>query len=185
MGGGVIGIGLQRGLVMRACLGMAVGAEQEVAEVHLRHRVLGMMQDRFRIDAAGGVDRALGGEPRSEFVERAEMGRMPAEKFDECRLRVGLSVERAKQRRALDFDRVYPARFQICRQAGDRARATALPARGEGPSGAGRLVWFAAGSRAERRHAGFEAGSAPHYRLIRRWNAGLKSKADQIIVILL
>ena len=105
MGGGVIGIGLQRRLVMRARFRMAVGAEQEVAEVYVRHRVFRMVQDRFGIDAAGGVDGALAGEQRAEFVERAEIGRVPAQDIDEGGLRVCLAIESAEQRRPLDFGR--------------------------------------------------------------------------------
>jgi hypothetical protein len=105
MGGGMIRIGFQGGLVMRPRLGMAVGAKQEIAEVHMRHRIIGMMQDRLGIDAAGGIDRALRREQRAKFVERAEMGRVPAQNIDERRLRVLAAIERAEQRRALDFDR--------------------------------------------------------------------------------
>ncbi len=103
MRGGVTGIGLQRGFVMDARFRMAVGAEQEVGEIDARHRVIRMVQDRFRIDAAGGVGGAVGGKQRSEFVERAEMGRMPAQDRDERGLRLGPSIECAEQRRALDL----------------------------------------------------------------------------------
>ena len=67
----------QRGFVMRARLGVLVGAKQQVGEVDMRHRICRMVQDRLRIDAAGGVDRAHIGQQRPEFVERAEMGRAP------------------------------------------------------------------------------------------------------------
>src|SRR5579871_4214882 len=104
MRGGMLGIGCEGGLVMRARLGVAVGAKQEVRKVDARHRIVRMMQDRFGIDAAGGVDRALAGQPRSEFVERAEMGRMPAQDVDEGCLRLRFSIERPEQRRALDLE---------------------------------------------------------------------------------
>ena len=42
-------------------------------------------------------------EQRSEFVERAEIGRLPAQDVDEGLLGVLLPVERAEQNRALDL----------------------------------------------------------------------------------
>ncbi len=62
-----------------------------------------MVQDRFRIDAAGGVDRAHIRQQRPEFVERAEIGRRPSQDIDEGLLGVLSPVERAKQHRALDL----------------------------------------------------------------------------------
>ena len=56
----VIRIGPQRRLIMRARLFMPVGAKQEIGEVHMPHRVVGMVKDRLGIDAAGGVDGAHG-----------------------------------------------------------------------------------------------------------------------------
>ena len=176
MGGGVIGIGLQRRLVMRARFGMAVGAEQQVAEIDMRHRIFRMVQDRLGIDAAGGVDGALGGEPRTEFVERAEMGRMPAQDVDEGCLRLQLAIERAEQRRTLDFGRkmrapverqrqlrVELAQPRFLREAGRPGRLARRT---------GRMAWRAVWSRASKL-AGFRRA---HYRLIRRCKAGLKSR---------
>jgi hypothetical protein len=55
-----------------------------------------MVQDGLGIDAAGGVDRALGGEKRSELVERAEIGRAPLQNIDEGELRLLPPVQCSK-----------------------------------------------------------------------------------------
>src|SRR5580700_275675 len=96
MRGGVVRIGLQGRLIMRTRLSMAVGAKQEIAEVDMRHRVIGMVEDRFRVDAAGGIDCADRGKQRSKFVECAEMGRRAAQNIDKGRLRVLPAVKRAE-----------------------------------------------------------------------------------------
>ena len=62
-----------------------------------------MMGDRFRIDAAGGIDRAHVRQQRPEFVERAEIRRRPPQDIDEGLLGVLSPVERAEQDRALDL----------------------------------------------------------------------------------
>jgi hypothetical protein len=82
-----------------------VGAEQEVGQVHSRHRVVGMVEDSLGIDAAGGVDRAHPGQKRSEFIERTEIRRPPAQDIDEGELRLLPPVQRPKQGRALDLGR--------------------------------------------------------------------------------
>jgi len=92
----VMRIRFQRRLVMQARLLVPVGAKQEVGEVHAPHRVVGMVQDGLGIDAAGGVDRALGGEKRSELVERAEIGRAPLQNIDEGELRLLPPVQCSK-----------------------------------------------------------------------------------------
>ena len=66
-------------------------------------RILRVMGDRFRIDAAGGVDRAHIRQQRSEFVERGKIGRRPPQDVDEGLLGVLLPVECAEQDRALDL----------------------------------------------------------------------------------
>jgi hypothetical protein len=88
---------------MRARLLVLVGAQQEIGEVDMAHRIIGMVGDRFRIDPAGGIDGAHTGQQRSEFVERAEMRRRPAQDIDEGLLGFLPPVERAEQHRALDF----------------------------------------------------------------------------------
>ena len=103
MRAGVIGIGSQGRLVMRACLVMPVGAKQEIGEVHMSDRVIGVVEDRFRIDATGGIDRTLACKQRSELVERAEIGRHPAQDIDEGRLGVLAPVQRPEQGRAFDL----------------------------------------------------------------------------------
>ena len=99
----VFRIDLQYGFVMRTRLRVAVGAEQQVGQVDMPHRIFGMMDDRLRIDAAGGVDRAHVREQRSEFVERGKIRRRPPQDIDEGLLGVLLPVERAEQNRALDL----------------------------------------------------------------------------------
>jgi hypothetical protein len=90
---------------MRARLFMPVGAKQEVGEAHPRHRMVGVMEDRFRIDPAGSIDGAHGGEMRSKFVERAEIGWCPLQNVNERQLRLVPTVERTEQRGAFDFGR--------------------------------------------------------------------------------
>ncbi len=99
----VLRIDLKSRLVMGARLFVLVGAQQEIGEVDMPHRVAGMIEDRFGIDAAGGVDRALACEQRSEFVERAEIGRPAAQYVDKGELGVVPAVQRAEQGRTLDF----------------------------------------------------------------------------------
>ena len=48
----------ERGIVMRARVGVFVGAKQQVGEVDMRQRICRMVQDRLNRDPAGGVDRA-------------------------------------------------------------------------------------------------------------------------------
>ena len=88
---------------MRARLFVLVGAQKKVGQVDMAHRIIGVMGDRFRVDPAGGIDGAHIGQQRSEFVERAEMRRQPAQDIDEGLLRLLPPVERAEQRRAFDL----------------------------------------------------------------------------------
>src|SRR5579872_252648 len=98
---------------MRACLRMAVGAEQKVGEIHMRHRLVRMMQDRLAIDAAGRIDGALSCEQRAELVERGEMGWVPLQDGDEGFSCLHTSIERAEQACAFDFGQ--KARFASAR----------------------------------------------------------------------
>ena len=93
----------QRRLVMLARLVVPVGAQQQIGEIDMPHRVVGVMQDRLRIDPAGGVDRAHLGQERAEFVQRAEMRRRAPQDIDEGLLGVLPPVQRAEQHRALDL----------------------------------------------------------------------------------
>ena len=100
---GVIRIEPQHRFVMVARFGMPVGAKQKIGQVHPRHRVSGVVQDRLGIDAAGGIDRAHMRQQRPEFVQRAEILGRPAQDIDEGELRLLSPIEGAKQYGALDF----------------------------------------------------------------------------------
>ena len=99
----VIRIDPQGSFVMLARLIVLVGAKQQIGKVDMPHGILGMMKDRFRIDAAGGVDGAHIRQQCPEFVERAEIGRGPAQDIDEGGLGVLSPVEGAEQNCALDL----------------------------------------------------------------------------------
>ncbi len=100
----LIRIDPQRRLVMFARFLITAGAQQEIGEVDMRHRIAGMVQDRFRIDPAGGVDRAHLGQQRPEFVQRAEIGRRLPQDRDKGVLRVLASIERSEQYSSFDFE---------------------------------------------------------------------------------
>ena len=89
---------------MPARLGVPVGAKQQVGQVDMAHRIQGMVEDRFRIDPASGIDRAHIGEQCPEFIERAEIGGLPSQDVDEGLLGILPTVEGAQQNRALDLD---------------------------------------------------------------------------------
>ncbi len=97
-------------------------------------RILRVMGDRFRIDAAGGVDRARIRQQRSEFVERGKIGRRPPQDVDEGLLGVLLPVQCTQQDCALDLgiDRGSPRRRDA--PARPRAASAGLPARAGAPS---------------------------------------------------
>src|SRR5581483_9640135 len=69
----------------------------------MRHRLVGMVQDGLRIDAAGGVDRSLACKQRAELVERGEVRRVPLQDCDKGFSRLKSAIERAEQACALDF----------------------------------------------------------------------------------
>ncbi len=54
----------------------------------MRHRIVGMMQDRFRIDPAGRIDRAYLRQQCAEFVEGTEIRRCLAQYLDKGLLRI-------------------------------------------------------------------------------------------------
>ncbi len=141
----VIRIGPQRRLIMRARLFMPVGAKQQIGEVHMPHRIVGMVEDRLGIDAAGGVDGAHAGQERSELVERAEIRGRPAQDIDEGRLRILPPVQRAKQGRALDFgfQRFVPA--ARTRQQIVQLTQSGFLCQPGSPAGGGRRVLFQCG----------------------------------------
>ena len=99
----MFGIDPQHRLVMRARVRVPVGAKQQIGQVDMPDRVLGMMGDRLRIDAAGGLDRAHVRQQRPEFVERGKIRRCSPQDIDEGLLGVLLPVERAEQNRAFDL----------------------------------------------------------------------------------
>ncbi len=82
----------------------------------MRHRIVGMVKDRLRIDTAGGVDGPHIRQQGPEFVEGAEMGRRSAQDVDEGLLGVLPPVEGPEEHRALDFvpDRI--GRDRLARQ---------------------------------------------------------------------
>ena len=96
-------IDLQHRFVMGARFGVPVGAKQQVGQIDMPDRIFGVMGDRLRIDAAGGLDRAHVRQQRSEFVERGKIRRRPPQDIDEGLLRVLVPVECAEQNRALDL----------------------------------------------------------------------------------
>ena len=73
----IIRIELQCRFIVPARLVVPVGAQEQVGEIDMRHRICRMVQDRLGINAAGGIDRARLGEQGSELVQRAEMRRRP------------------------------------------------------------------------------------------------------------
>ena len=99
----MVRIELQHRFVMRARFRVPAGAEQQVGEVDMPDWIVGVMGDRFRIDAAGGLDRAHVRQQRSELIERGKIRRRPPQDFDEGVLGVLLPVERTQQDRALDL----------------------------------------------------------------------------------
>ena len=113
---GVMRVGFQGGLVMHARLLVPVGAKQEIAEIDARHRILRMMQDRLRVNAAGGVDRAHLGEQGAEFVQGAKMSGPPLQDGDEGEFCFVAPVERRKQDGALNtpLDRRVGGRAPRC-----------------------------------------------------------------------
>jgi len=98
----VIGIDLKRRFVVPPRLLILAGAQQQIGEVDMRNRILRVLQDRFGIDAAGGIDRAHFGEQGAKFIQRAEMGRPPLQDGDEGEFCVVAPVERRKQHGAFD-----------------------------------------------------------------------------------
>ena len=104
----VIRINPQHRLVMLAGFRVLVGAKQQIGEIHARHRIVRMVKDRLRIDAAGSVNGSHIRQQGPEFVEGAEMGRRSAQNVDEGPLGVLPPVESAQENRAFDFgaDRV-------------------------------------------------------------------------------
>ena len=78
----VIRIDPQHRFVMLARFHVLLARNSKIGEVHPRHRIVGMVKDRLRIDPAGGVDRSHIRQQRPEFVEGAEMG---AALFAGCR----------------------------------------------------------------------------------------------------
>jgi hypothetical protein len=103
MGVGVIGIDTQRGFVVLARLRVLARAIQQICQVHMSDRMIGMVMDGFRINAAGGVDSAHVRQQVSEPVECVEVRRRPSQDRDEGLLCFLPSVEGAEQHRALDF----------------------------------------------------------------------------------
>ena len=99
----MIRVRLQCRLVMRARLVMPVGAKQEVGKVDMPHRVVGMVQDRLCVNAAGGIDCTLACKKRPEFVQRAEIGGPATQDVDEGKLRVVPAVQCGQQYRALNL----------------------------------------------------------------------------------
>ncbi len=99
----VIRIDLQNCLIMPARFGVAVGAKQQVGQIHMPHRMGGVVCNRLRIDAAGGVDRPHIRQQRAEFIESAEMRGRCSQDFDEGLLGFLPSIKGAEQNRALDF----------------------------------------------------------------------------------
>ena len=130
----VFRIDLQYGFVMRARFRVAVGAKQQVGQVDMPDRIFGMMGDRLRIDAAGGVDRAHVRQQRSEFVERGKIRRRPPQDIDEGLLGVLLPVERAEQNRALDLGIDRGSVGGVTRQFVVELLSAALPAPAGAPS---------------------------------------------------
>ncbi len=100
----MIGIEAQRGFVMLARLRVLVGAIQQICQVHISRRMIGVVMDGFGIDAAGGVDRAHVRQQVSERVEGAEVRGRSLQDRDEGLLGFLPAVEGAEQHRALDFN---------------------------------------------------------------------------------
>ena len=133
------------------------------------HRVVGVVENRFGIDAAGGVDGALTCQQRAEFVERTEIRRPPVQDIDKGLLGVLPPLQRAEQSRALDLgcDCLGPA-ARTCEQDFELMQPRLLCNPG-GPANAGRAI---GGLRVlfHCRHgakASIPEISVRHYRLIR------------------
>jgi hypothetical protein len=99
----MFGIDPQHRFVMRPRVPVPVGAKQKVGQVHVPDRIVGMMGDRLRIDAAGRIDRAHVRQQRPEFVERGKIRRRPPQDIDKGLPGVLFPVERAEQDSALDL----------------------------------------------------------------------------------
>ena len=112
----VIRIDPKHRLIMPPRFFILAGAQQEIGEVHMPDRILRMMQDRLRVNAAGGVDRAHLGEQGAEFVQGTEMGRPILQDGDEGEFRFVAPVERRKQDGALNtpLDRRVGGRAPRC-----------------------------------------------------------------------
>jgi len=139
------------------------------------HRVVGVVENRFGIDAAGGVDGALTCQQRAEFVERAEIRRPPVQDIDKGLLGVPPPVQRAEQSRALDLgcDCLGPA-ARRCEQDFELTQPGFLCQPGP-PANAGRAigglrVLFQCGHGAK---VSIAEISVSYYRLIRKpWRTG-------------
>ena len=113
---GVIRVRPQYRLVLVASFCVPIDPQHKIGEVHPRHRISGMMQDRLGIDPAGGLDRAHLGQQRPEFVQCAEIFRGSPQDFDESPLRFSSTIQRSQQYGALNFGPDRISRSRLARQ---------------------------------------------------------------------